>query len=289
MAEQAAAERAGFGVEIYDAEDDPRRQLSQMRLLLAHGARAMIVSATRPDAVDEALDECLAAGVPVVGESIELDHPAVVAEVRVDDVAAGIELGRAVGSALPDDRVSRLTMVGHASLAVSHDRERGFLEGFRATHPDIMATYVDGRAQVDLARRATRRVLQRVGAAESVAPDVLFGVDDESVLGARMGYADAGVDISDVVTATYGISPPDGPEHIDDGTIGYGAAMFPEWHGEILVRLAVAAIRHQPHERLVNPAFAVVTASGTPLGWDRFYRRDGGSFELVVDAVAALR
>ena len=108
------------------------------------------------------------------------------------------------------------------------------------------------------------------------------------MVGARLGYADLGIDLAGTVAATYGISPPSGPAHIDDGTITFGAAMFPEWHGEVLVGLALAHLRGEEHPRLVNPPSAVVTAAGTPTGWDRFYHRAGERYELDRDAVRAL-
>lgn len=287
-AERAAASVEGWDIEFSDAGDDAQRQIEQIGRLLDRGADVLIVSATRAGAIGSALDRCQDAGVPVIGESIALHHPAVVAEVRVDDVAAGIALGNLVGAMITDRPVPRLAFIGHASLHESHDRERGFLEGFRAVHPDVSALYVDGRAQVPLARDATRRVVGEVANLDRFAPDVLFGVDDESVVGARAGYLDAGLDLTETIAATYGISPPSGLERLDDGEITYGVAMFPEWHGEILVRLALAAVRGEPHARLVHPPYAVVTAAGTPLAWDRFYRHDGDEFELDREAIAAL-
>jgi ABC-type sugar transport system substrate-binding protein len=121
-----------------------------------------------------------------------------------------------------------------------------------------------------------------------MAPDALFGVDDESVIGARQGHADLGIALAGTIAASFGISPPSGPAHLDDGTITFGAAMFPEWHGEVLVRLALAHLRGEHHPRLVNPPAAVVTAAGTDMGWDRYYRRTGDRYEIDRDAVRAL-
>lgn len=290
LAESAAAEAAGYRVEVRDAADDVQRQVAQMLELLDLGVAAILLSATRADALDVALDACLARGVPVIGESIALRHPAVVAEVRVDDTAAGMPLGETAGRAVAGvpGRVPRVMLVGHTSLHEAHDRERGFMEGFRSVHPHVEAVYVDGRAQVQSARAATRAVLGVLGPVGRGAPDALFGVDDESVIGARLGYADVGTDLTTTVTATFGISPPSGPAHVDDGTITFGAAMFPECHGELLVELALAHLRGASHPRLINPPSAVVTAAGTATGWDRFYRRDGDRFVLDRNAVRAL-
>ncbi len=290
LAETAAADAAGYRLVVRDAEDDPARQIAQLLELLDLGAAAILLSATRADALDSALDACLERGVAVVGESIALRHPAVVAEVRVNDIAAGLPLGAAVGRAVAvtAGRVPRVFLVGFSSLHEAHDRERGFLEGFRTVHPHVEAVYVDGRAQVQLARAATRATIEALGPRGHAAPDALFGVDDESVVGARQGFADLGVDLAGMVSATYGISPPSGPAHIEDGTITYGAAMFPEWHGAVLVELAVAHLRGEAHARLVNPPSAVVTAASTPTGWDRFYRQTGDGYELDRAAVRAL-
>ena len=290
LAETAAAEAAGYRIEVRDAEDDPGRQTAQVRELLDLGVTAVLLSATRPRAIITALDACLERGVPVVAESIALSHPAVVAEVRVDDTAAGLPLGEAAGHAVPTvpGGVPLVVLVGHSSLREAHDRERGFLEGFRRVHPHVEAIYVDGRAQVPLAQDAIRATLAALGSHGRQRPDALFGVDDELVIGARLGLADLDIDLTGMVAATYGISPPSGPAHLDDGTITFGAAMFPEWHGEVLVGLAIAHLQGKEHPRVVHPPSAVVTAAGTPTGWDRFYRRGDERYELDRAAVRAL-
>jgi len=290
LAESAAAAAAGYRIEVRDAADDPKRQVAQILEFLDLGVAAILLSATRADALDEALDACVDRGVPVVGESIALRHPAVVAEVRVDDTAAGLPLGVAAGRAVTvaPGRVPLVMLVGHTKLHEAHDRERGFLEGFRSVHANVAAVYVDGRAQVQLARAATRDAIAALGPFARAVPDALFGVDDESVIGARQGYADLDIRLTGTIAATYGISPPSGPAHMDDGTITFGAAMFPEWHGEVLMGLALAHLRGAAHPVLVNPPSAVVTAAGTPTGWDRFYRRHGDRYELDRDAVQAL-
>lgn len=287
-AERRAAELAGASVTVRDAKDRVDQQVSQVRELIELGADAIILSATRPEAIGEALDECRSRGVAVIGESIALDHPAVVAEVRVDDTAAGVALGSATGAALEiaDERIPGLVAVGFSSLRESHDRERGFLEGLRRVHPHAQVAYIDGRAQVDAARAATLRVMGSIGADRR--PDALFGVDDELVIGARQAFEELGVDLGPTIVATFGISPPGGPALIDDGIIDFGVAMFPEWHGQVLVDLALLHLDGRDHPRLVNPPSAVVTASGTATGWDRFYRRDGETYELDVGAVRAL-
>lgn len=285
-AERQRADQEGWELTVTDAEDDVEQQVDQILELVAGGARALIVSAVRSNGLERALDTCLEAGVPVIGESIALDHPCVVAEVRVDDVAAGRELGEAVGATVePRGPVPTLLSVGFSALSEAHDRERGFVEGFRKFHPHVVVWYVDGLAQIAAAHDATARFLDHV---DGAVPDVLLGVDDESVIGATRALHDKGLVLPDLVSATFGITPPSGLALLDDGTVTYGAAMFAENHGRVLVDLAIDAIEGRSHARLVNPPSAVVSAATSDRAWTRFYRFEGQDHVLDTAALEAL-
>lgn len=274
-AERARAVESGWSLTVADAEDDADRQQQQLFDMLDDGVDAILLSAVRATELAAPLDRCVELGVPVVTESIEVDHPAVVAEVRVDDVAAGVALGEAMADIVDLSEPIALMSVGFSALSEAHDRERGFLEGLRRRHPELTVWYVEGLAQVELVRAAVTRNLVERG---SPRPDVIFGVDDESIVGAVEALADLGH--ATPPTATYGITPPSGIELLERGTLTVGAAMFAENHGRTLVDLALAAATGDEHPRMVNPPSAVVTARSGPLPWTRFYEEHGDALSL---------
>jgi ribose transport system substrate-binding protein len=284
-AERAVVETAGGVVHVRDAEDDPSRQAAHVAELLDLGAAALVVSPTRSTAISDALDLCRAAGIPVIGESIGLVHPAVVAQVRVDDLSVGRELGEVAGAAVIVDRPPRLLFVGFPDQYESSLRELGFLEGLRRHHPDVVATFVHGLAVIARAHAAVHRAAERGDLADP--PDVLFGVDDESIIGAQNALRELGLLTSRLVSATFGITPPVGLEALERGDITFGAAMFAENHGRILGDLALRAVRGETLPLLTNPPARIVSARGTPRGWERYYRLDGAEYRLDIAAIEA--
>ena len=269
-----------------DANDDPKVQVAQILEILEIGIDVLLLSAVRPDDVGVALDACLASSVRVITESIAVDHPSVISAVRVDDFAAGLDLGRVVGSRViqKDEVPLRVLLSGFNALPEAHAREHGFIEGLRSYHPNLMALYVDGMAQVKSASERTREALNTCDRGLNFVPDVIFGVDDESVIGAVAGVRETGRATDDAVTATFGVSPPSGLELLDSGLVTFGQAMFPEVHSALLMSLAQRAVRGEAIPVLVNPPFAVVASRESDLSWARFYREnDDGGFELRSD------
>lgn len=281
-AERRVLAEAGHELISVDAEDSPQRQMAQIAGLLDQGAEVLVVSATRATAIDEALDKAQSRAVPVITESVAVDHPAVAVQVKADDLAIGRMLGRAVGKSTSGIERPILLSFGFPELDEANRREWGFMGGLRETHPDVVAVYLDSKAQIPIAREAGRRWRGDSALGE---PDIVMGVDDEALIGGLEGLNDAGVSTDEMVTAAFGISPPSGPTRLDDGTIDFGAAMFPELHGTLIAELAIALLDGREVDEAVAPPGAVVTAEGTPQSWSSYYQRsDDGTFELDVAA-----
>ena len=285
-AERRLLEGAGCAVTVTDAEDDPDTQITQICQLVDDGAFALVVSATRSEAIDPALEYCSVNEVPVVAESVHLHHRAVRAQVRADDLAVGRKLGRAVGADLPNDGPLDVLSFGFPTLDEANRREWGFVAGLREQHPDVVVVCLDSRAQVSTARHIGHRWATSTPAPPR-HPRVVLGVDDEALCGGLQGLGDAGIDTSGARTATFGISPPPGPQRLDDGTISFGAAMFPELHGTILAELVLDLLAGNDVDESVAPPAAIVTASGTARSWTRFYRREGDAYDLDVERARA--
>jgi ribose transport system substrate-binding protein len=289
-AERRVGRDRGVEIIVRDAEDDPNVQNNQVIELLRLGCSALIVSAVRSSELVGALDACAARGVPVIAESIPIDHSAVVAQLRVDNRAAGVALGDVAGTALAidDDRPPLVHFVGFAHQSDAPEREQGFLLGLRRAHPNVEAVYLDGRAQVAMAREVTAMFLARPHGRRT--PDVLFGVDDESIVGARQAFDDASVSLAETIVATFGVSPPQGMELLDTAQVDFGLAMFPEWHGRVAVELATDAIAGRSINTVTHPPFAIVGRASPARPWTDFYGRSAtGDFVLREDVVRSLR
>ena len=278
LAPAAAAVAAARGVplEVADAAGDPARQLDQLHGLLDRGARVLAVSPMDPAGLGGVLDRCAAAGVPVLTESIAVGDDRVTAHLGIDEYTTGVRLGARLGRDLPARELVRVLLVGFPPYAEAADREAGFLSGLRRTHQHVEALCAQGGGTT---AAATADVAALLAGRPGWRPDVVFGVDDEVLLGALAALTGAGA--FPTLTATYGISPPHGPELFEDGTLSWGAAMLPELHGRVLGTLALAALAGEPVPARLSLDAAVVTAAGHPEGWDRYYARTADGLELI--------
>lgn len=265
-----------------DAHGEADAQAAQIGQLLDDGVSVLALSAVAPQELGEVLARCDRAGVPVVTESIRVSGP-VTSHLGIDEYGTGVRLGRRVGQELPVRPVLRLVSAGFPPYLEGANREAGFLAGLRCSQESVEALFVQGGGtSATAARNLTAALARRPG----WRPDVVFGVDDEMLLGSLETLGSDGGE--PVVTATYGISPPSGPSLLDAGRISFGAAMLPELHGILLGRMCAAAARNQPLPRLVQPDAAIVTRSGHPEGWDQYYQFIGGQHHLDTAAAAAL-
>lgn len=275
LAPAAAAVAAADGVELVvtDAAGDAALQLTQLHGLLDRGAWVLAISPMDPAGLGDVLARCAAGGVPVLTESIATGDARVAAHLGIDEYGVGVRLGLRVGRELAPRELVRVLLVGFPPYAEAADREAGFLSGLRRTHEQVDVLCAQGGGTT---AAAEANVAALLAGRPDWRPDVVFGVDDEVLLG---GLAAAGS--SPQLTATYGISPPRGPELIEDGTVSWGAAMLPELHGQVLGTLALHALAGHPVPALVRIAAAIVTHAGHAEGWDRYYARAGDDWRLI--------
>ena len=278
LAPAAAALAAGYGAELVvtDAAGDADRQLRQLHDLLDRGARVLAISPMDPVGLGGVLDRCAAAGVPVLTESIQVSDDRVACHLGIDEYGEGVRLGTRVGADLPARDLVRALLVGFPPYAEAADREAGFLSGLRRTHAQVEVLCAQGGGTT---AAAAGNVAALLADRLSWRPDVVFGVDDEVLVGALASLAAVGA--FPQLTATYGISPPHGPQLLEDGTLSWGAAMLPELHGQVLGTLCLDALAGAPVPDRVRLAAAIVTAAGHPEGWDRYYARAGDDLELI--------
>jgi len=147
-------------------------------------------------------------------------------------------------------------------------RSRGFADGLRELPAERYVLYrVDGHGLRETARRIVSDAL-------AVHPeiDVIFGINDDSTLGALDAYRDAMLDDRRLLLASFGLEGNAVKELMEQGTpYTVSVAMFPELVGRACVDAAVCACHGcSLPERVITP-FTVVT----PETLAHFYQRGG--------------
>ena len=284
--EQGVLERTHGGATLRAPAAKPTGIIASTGILEARAALidrsdALIVTPARTMTTDLLASRARRARIPIIAESIH--YQGAVTTVAIDDYAAGRDLGRWVGDYVPAHISGEVKVLDvTASLPNTTARSRGFADGLRDTlGSGFVLTRIDGQGVRERARAVVADIL-----AISAAINVIFGINDDSALGALDAYRDAGLDERQLVLVSCGLEgKPTRDLLAARGSYRAGVAMFPEIVGRACVEAAACAYHGCPlPERLVTP-HAVVTADVL----EQYYLRDERTGTWSMDKMALQR
>jgi DeoR/GlpR family transcriptional regulator of sugar metabolism len=248
--------------------------LAEARTSLVDRADALIVTSKEAKTIQLLVERGRRAGLPIIAEAT--GYPGAKTIVAVDNYRAGYELGQWVARHARQVLSEPITVldVGYPQPN-TEARSRGFEDGLRefpASSRTIL--HVNGGGLREPSKQITADAL-------SVHPEVnvIFGVNDDSTLGALEAYRALRMDESRLILALFGLEGHGSRELLEQNRpYTVAVAMFPELVGRMCVDAAVCAYHHCAlPERIITP-FAIVTADS--LG--RCYQRDlkSGEWQL---------
>ena len=240
--------------------------LIETRIALSDRADALIVTPNETKATRLLVERSRRAGVPIIAEAI--NYPGAQTVVSVDNYRAGLEIGRWVAA------YARRHFDGQVvALDVSYPqpnteaRSYGFADGLRELPPGQRTVFtVNGQGLREPARQITADAL-------TVHPDinVIFGVNDDSALGALAAYRAAGLDERQLLVVSFGLEGAAARELLEQASpYAVGVAMFPELVGRACVDASICAYHGCSLPERVTTPFAIVT----PETLNDFYQRD---------------
>ncbi len=97
---KAEAERLGYAIEVFSADNDAKAELTHLVAALRQGVRGLVVSPTTSSACVTLLDLAAEAGVPVVISDIGTDGGDYVAYISADNLGGGYGIGRILAEAM---------------------------------------------------------------------------------------------------------------------------------------------------------------------------------------------
>ncbi len=277
-AERELATQLGIALDIVDADMDAVRQAAQVEQFIEQGVDVLIFSAADPSSAPKLLKRVHEAHIPVVTESLWIESPAVTTKVMINDFIGGQKLGRAAAGWVRSRMGGRAKVldVTVPRLDDGVRRSDGFLAGLRESLPGTESFRVDGRAAIAASADAAAEVLRC-----DPTYNVIFGVDDESAIGARTAYEQLDIALDDVLICSFGFSGPQAYDWLESGIYQIVCAMFPEYQARMLIHAAIYAHNNSWLPRhLVGPS-TVMTAETLR----QYYVRTPDGVHLNVDAV----
>lgn len=195
-AEKAAAEfRAkGVGVQVVWKgplrEDDREQQVQVVEGFVSQRVSGLVLAPLDSRALVRPVEEAWKAGIPTVvfDSALEAPHPAV-SFVATDNEKGGRLAARRMGELL-GGKGTVLMLRYQEGSAATEDRERGFLQELKATHPAVEVISSDQYAGAtrDTAKRASENLLNRY--AEGL--DGIFTPNESSTAGMLLALQDIG-------------------------------------------------------------------------------------------------
>jgi len=232
------AEEQGFKLVIQYAEFDGRRQNEQMDTFVLQRLDAIIVSPTDSAGITPAVNAARAKDIPVFTVDIAAQGADIVSHIASDNVQGGRVIGEYLAGLL--DGKGRVAIIDHPTTESVQERVRGFEEAL-APYPDIaIVQRVPGNGQRDKALKAAQDLLQA-----NPDLDAIFGINDDSALGALAALESAGLQDKIVIVGYDGT--PEARETIAAGTaLKADAVQFPKRIGHKAIKIIAAHLRGEP-------------------------------------------
>ena len=270
------AKRADFGSAAPAIVD--LATLMKARVALLDRTEVLIVTSSETAASQFLVDRATRAGVPVIAEGRHC--PGATSVVVIDNYQAGLELGRWAGEYARQNMDGPVKVLDVGYLGSSTDaRSQGLVHGLLGTvHQDHKLFHVNGQGIREVAQQCTADVL-------AIHPDIniVFGVNDDSALGALDAYRAAGIDDSSLLIVSFGL---EGDEIRDllyqDGPLKACVALFPELVGRACINAAICAHHGHSLPEIIAPPRIIVTADTLQDYYD--CQGDSGEWQLKLEA-----
>jgi ribose transport system substrate-binding protein len=184
MEEEAA--KHNFTLRIQYAEFNSPKQINHLETFVQQGLDAVIVAPKDSAGIAPAIEEVNAAGIPVFTVDIAAHGVDVVSHIASDNVEGGRLIGEYLAKLL--DGKGKVVIIDQPETASVQERVAGFEQALSG-YPDMaIVQRVPGGGVKDKAMRATQDVLQA-----NPELDAIFGINDDSALGALAAVESAGL------------------------------------------------------------------------------------------------
>lgn len=218
-AAKARAEALGFTAEIFDAQEDPNRELQGVESFISKGAIAILDDSLGGDAITAQIAQAVDRGITVVQLANRTFADSGAITVAVDNITIAEAAGAAAGEYAAENYAGAevlTALLDYPDIPVLVERADAIESSMLTAYPQtsVVGRFLGGTA--DNGQSSMETALQAFPAIQAVV-----GINDAGNLGAYQALVSSGRDLSDVFI--FGIDcDPQAVDLIDEGTIYKG-------------------------------------------------------------------
>lgn len=230
---KAEAERSNIEVVLVSSEFDVARQKDQMSDFIVQQVDAIILCPSDSKAIGTAIQEANAAGIPVFTADIAalVDDVAVVGHIGIDNFNGGVMAGETAIEALGG--AGKVAIVDHPEVESVIQRTSGFLKALEGASDVELVSRLPGGGSMDKSFKATEDMLQA-----HPDLDLIFGINDETALGALAAIEKAGK-AGEVQVIGFG-GKVEAKKAVDEGKLYADVITYPRQIGARSIQAVVA-------------------------------------------------
>ncbi|MEM0907269.1 MAG: substrate-binding domain-containing protein [Pseudomonadota bacterium] len=174
---QEAADKAGVDLVIFNANNDPAAQNTAIENYIQQGVDGIAVVAIDVNGVMPAVEQAVAAGIPVVAIDAILPEGPHSSQIGVDNGKAGADIGETMKSDMAGG--AKVGIVGALNSFIQNVRQKGFEDALDGADGMSVAGVVDGRNIQDNALAAAENLI-------TANPDLtaIYATGEPALLGA---------------------------------------------------------------------------------------------------------
>lgn len=256
---KVAAEKTAAELDVklvfVDPYGDKTAQSSELDGFIKQKVNGILVDPITVDSAVPAIEEAVAAGIPVVTVDREANTNKVLAHVGPDEVEGGREAARYVINKL-GNKGAVLELEGTPGASPTLNRKKGFDEVIGMSNVKILASQ-DAEFDRDMAKIAMISLM-----AKFPKFDAVFAHNDDMIIGAIQALTSAGITPSTKVSVGYDASS-DGLAYVKEGKVGATVATQQDQQASQALAILVEYIRNKKKpektEILITPK--LVTAA----------------------------
>ncbi len=180
------AEQKNIQLKIQYAEFDPRKQNDQIEMFILQGVQALVVAPTDSSGIAPIIKQALDKKIPVFTVDIAVKDIAVNCHIASDNYQGGVLLGQFLAEQL--NGKGNIAIIDHPTVTSVQERVKGFEDSIKKFPGITIVQKVPGEGQRDKAMRCAQDLI-----ASRSDLDAIFGINDDSALGALAAVVSAGL------------------------------------------------------------------------------------------------